>query len=181
MNLPCMELYISPPYRQKSKKHIWRFSAPTLIILQVHLHNTHRRSWPSDAHLPQHPGCDAPPSSSWWPPAPVGRTCPGRCSAAGLASGQFCRVCPCGCFWWDMKETFNMWSAVTRTSPGVSARRTDLAPSGRMIFTVRESMTWSSYTWSTSLIFRAYWSPRPHSATSVTTALYSSSFFWCFS
>lgn len=36
---------------------------------------------------------------------------------------------------------------------------TDLAPSGRMILTVRKSMTWSSYTWSTSLIFSAYWSP----------------------
>lgn len=36
---------------------------------------------------------------------------------------------------------------------------TDLAPSGRMILTVRKSITWSSYTWSTSLIFSAYWSP----------------------
>lgn len=32
-------------------------------------------------------------------------------------------------------------------------------------------MTWSSYTWSTSLIFRAYWSPRRHRAKSVNTVL----------
>lgn len=36
---------------------------------------------------------------------------------------------------------------------------THLAPSGKMIFTVRESITCSSNTWSTSLIFSAYWSP----------------------
>lgn len=36
---------------------------------------------------------------------------------------------------------------------------THLAPSGKMIFTVRASITCSSNTWSTNLIFRAYWSP----------------------
>lgn len=42
---------------------------------------------------------------------------------------------------------------------------TDLAPSGRMIFTVISSITWSSYTWSTSLIFNAYWSPGIYNGT----------------
>lgn len=45
---------------------------------------------------------------------------------------------------------------------------TDRAPSGRMTLTVRKSMTWSSYTWSTSLIFSAYWSPSQQKDTLVT-------------
>lgn len=39
---------------------------------------------------------------------------------------------------------------------------TYLAPSGKMIFTVRESITCSSNTWSTNRIFSAYWSPENH-------------------
>jgi len=36
-------------------------------------------------------------------------------------------------------------------------------PSGRMILRVMWSMTWSSKTWSTNFITKAYLSPTPHS------------------
>lgn len=54
-----------------------------------------------------------------------------------------------------------------RDQEGGKGGHAHLAPSGRMIFTVRESMTCSSNTWSTSLIFSAYWSPKGRADTAV--------------